>query len=103
VRTASLVAGASDYSGAGLHELLHGFARKAWKRRGFYRMLAAMLFKAADPAERYRVLERFYRLDPHLIARFYAGQSTLLDRARVLSGKPPVPVGRAMQALRRPK
>ena len=101
VRTAALVAGASDFSGAGLHELLHGFARKAWKRRGFYRMLAAMLFKAAEPGERYRILERFYRLDPHLIARFYAGQSTLFDRGRVLAGKPPVPVGRAVKALRK--
>jgi lycopene beta-cyclase len=80
--------------------LLQGHARKAWKRRGFYRMLAAMLFKAAEPAERYRVLERFYRLDPHLIARFYAGQSTWFDRARVLTGKPPVPVGQAVKALR---
>jgi len=101
VRTAALVAGASDLSGAGLHELLHGFARKTWKRRGFYRMLAAMLFKAAEPAERYRILERFYGLDPRLIARFYAGQSTLFDRARVLSGKPPVPIGRAVKALQK--
>jgi lycopene beta-cyclase len=103
VRTASLVAGASDLSGAALHDLLHGYARKMWRKRGFYRLLAAMLFKAAEPAERYRILERFYRLDPHLIARFYAGQSTLLDRARVLSGKPPVPVKRAVQAMRRRK
>ncbi|MES2443590.1 MAG: lycopene beta-cyclase CrtY [Pseudomonadota bacterium] len=103
VRTAAMVAQASDLSGAALHDLLHGHARRMWKRRGFYRLLAAMLFKAAEPAERYKVLERFYRLDPRLIARFYAGQSTLLDRARVLSGKPPVPVGRAMAAIRRSK
>jgi lycopene beta-cyclase len=101
VRTASLVARAGDLSAKGLHELLHGFARKTWKARGFYRLLAAMLFKAAEPAERYRVLQRFYRLDARLIARFYAGQSTMLDRARVLSGKPPVPVGRAVRAMRR--
>jgi lycopene beta-cyclase len=100
VRTASLVGRASDLSGAGLHDLLHGHARRTWKRRRFYRMLAAMLFKAAEPAERYRILERFYRLDGGLIARFYAGHSTLLDRARVLSGKPPVPVKRAIAALR---
>lgn len=100
VRTAALVAKASDLSGAGLHDLLHGFARKTWRRRGFYRMLAAMLFRAAEPGERYRVLERFYRLDAGLIARFYAGQSTLFDRARVLAGKPPVPIGRAVAAVR---
>jgi lycopene beta-cyclase len=101
VRTASLVAGASDLSAAGLHDLLHGFARKTWRSRGFYRMLAAMLFRAAEPGERYRILERFYRLDARLIARFYGGQSTLFDRARILSGKPPVPLGRAIGAVRR--
>jgi lycopene beta-cyclase len=100
VRTASLVAGASDLSGAALHDLLHGFARRMWKRRGFYRMLAAMLFRAAEPAERYRVLERFYRLDPGLVARFYAARSSGFDRLRVLGGKPPVPVGRAIKAMR---
>ena len=83
-----------------LHDLLHGHARTLWRKRGFYRMLATMLFKAADPEERYRVLERFYRLDPGLIARFYAGQSTMFDRIRVLSGRPPVPIGRAVAALR---
>jgi lycopene beta-cyclase len=101
VRTAALVAGASDFSGAALHDLLHGVARKTWKARGFYRMLTAMLFRAAEPAQRYKVLERFYRLDPGLIARFYAGQSNLYDKARVLTGKPPVPIGRAIQAIRR--
>lgn len=100
VRTAALVAQASDLTGAGLHALLHGHARRTWKRRGFYRLLAAMLFKAAEPGERYRILERFYRLDPHLIARFYAAQSTLFDRGRVLAGKPPVPVKRAVAAMR---
>jgi len=100
VRTAVLVAAANDLSGEALHALLFGLARKAWKARGFYRALSAMLFKAAERDERYRVLERFYRLDARLIARFYAAQSTLLDRVRVLSGKPPVPIGRAVHAIR---
>ncbi len=100
VRTAALVARASDLSGAGLHDLLHGFAKRTWRRRGFYRMLAAMLFRAAEPGERYRILERFYRLDAGLIARFYAGQSSMFDRARILAGKPPVPIKRAVAAVR---
>ena len=99
VRTASLIANASDLSGAALHDLTHGFARSLWRRRGFYRMLDKMLFKAAEPAERYRILERFYRLDPGLIGRFYAGRSTMTDKARLLMGKPPVPVGRALSAI----
>lgn len=99
VRVASLVAGAADLSGTALHDLLHGHARAAWKARGFYRMLDAMLFRAAEPGDRYRVLERFYGLDAKLIARFYAGRSTLGDKARVLVGRPPVPIGRAIGAI----
>ncbi len=101
VRTAILVANASDLSGAGLHDLLHDFARVTWRKRRFYRMLAAMLFKAAEPGERYRVLERFYRLSPELIGRFYAGNSTTFDRIRTLAGRPPVRIGRAVQAVAR--
>lgn len=100
VRTASIVSRARDYSGAALHELTHGLAAATWKSRGFYRALTAMLFRAAEPEERWRVLERFYRLDAGLIGRFYAGQSTIFDKARVLTGKPPVPIGRAVAAIR---
>jgi lycopene beta-cyclase len=99
VRTAALIARQRDYSGAALHDLLHDFAAKAWKSRGFYRALDRMLFRAAEPAERYRVLERFYRLDSGLIGRFYAGRSTQADKARILIGKPPVPIARALRAL----
>ncbi len=100
VRLAALIGSASDLSGGALHELTYGHARKMWRQRGFYRMLSAMLFRAAEPAERYCILERFYRLDAGLIARFYAGQSGWLDRARVLAGKPPVPIGRAVAVIR---
>jgi lycopene beta-cyclase len=103
VRLAAAIAGARDLSGPALHDLTYGYARRAWRRRGFYRMLSAMLFRAAEPAERYRILERFYRLDAGLISRFYAGQSSIYDRARVLAGKPPVPIGRAIAAIRGPR
>jgi len=100
VRSASLIAATRDLSGANLATLTHDHAARAWKSRGFYRMLDAMLFLAAEPGERYRVLERFYGLDAKLIARFYAGRSTFADKARVLMGKPPVPLGRAVRAIR---
>ena len=51
-----------------------------------------MLFAAAEPGLRYKVLEQFYTLDRGLIERFYAGRSTLADKARILIGKPPVPL-----------
>jgi len=97
VRTAMLLARQADF--ASLHEVLRAEAARLWRRRGFYRLLDRMLFRAAEPAQRYRVLEHFYRLDPALIARFYAGRSTLADRMRILSGRPPVPLGRALKAL----
>ena len=99
VRTAALIAGRRDFAGGDLHDATHAAARAAWRDRGFYRMLDTMLFRAAEPQERYRVLERFYRLNPGLIGRFYAGASTFTDKARVLVGRPPVPVGRAVRAL----
>jgi len=80
-------------------EVLRDRARASWRRQRFYRMLGAMLFRAAEPDARYRIFERFYRLSPRLIGRFYAGRSTTADKLRILSGKPPVPIGRAIAAL----
>jgi lycopene beta-cyclase len=60
-----------------------------------------MLFHAAPPGQRYRVLEHFYRLPEPLIARFYAGRTTMLDKLRILSGRPPVKLKPAFAALRR--
>ena len=100
VRTAVAVAGSRDFAGAALHTLTYGLAREAWATRGFYRLLDRMLFRAADPPDRYQVLQRFYRLRPGLISRFYAARSTGADKARIQLGRPPVPVMRAIGALR---
>ena len=100
VRLAIRLAGESDLSGAALARFTHDYARAAWKRGAFYRMLNAMMFRAGNPAERWRIIERFYRLDPMLITRFYAGRSSFKDKARILTGKPPVPVGSAIRVLR---
>jgi lycopene beta-cyclase len=100
VSTAALVAALPDLSSAALARALRAHASAAWAGRGFYRLLARLLFRAADPAERYSLLERFYSFDEALIGRFYAGRSTLADKARVLIGKPPVPLRRAFAALR---
>lgn len=83
-----------------LGEATRARARTHWRRGRFYRLLTALLFHAAAPPDRYRVLERFYRLSGPLIARFYAGSSTGLDKARILSGKPPVPIFRALRVLK---
>jgi lycopene beta-cyclase len=95
VRMAASIAENPDFTAAAIKE----YSAARWAERGFYRMLDAMLFRAAEPDQRYRILERFYRLSPALIGRFYAGQSTLADKIRILSGKPPVPIGRALGAI----
>ncbi|MBV9839979.1 MAG: lycopene beta-cyclase CrtY [Sphingomonadaceae bacterium] len=99
VRTASLVATLGDWRGAALHDALRSHARRAWTARGYYRLLGRMLFRAAAPHERRRVFERFYGLDASLIERFYAARSRFADKARILSGRPPVPILRAVKAL----
>ncbi len=99
VRVALMIAAQRDFSSAALARTLRAEAARLWRARGFYRLLDKMLFRAAAPAERYRVLQHFYRLSPALIARFYAGRSTFADKARILSGRPPVPLGRALKAL----
>ena len=97
VRVAMLIARQADFGG--LAGVLRAEALRLWRERGFYRLLDRMLFRAAAPEERYRVLQHFYRLPAEVIERFYAGQSTLGDKMRILSGRPPVPLGRALRAL----
>jgi lycopene beta-cyclase len=99
VRLAAHLIALDDLSGEALHKATHDFAARAWQERGFYRMLDKMLFLAADDDERYRVLERFYRLSPRLVERFYAARSTRLDKLRILSGRPPVSMRRAIKAI----
>ncbi len=77
-------------------------SRRHWKHTRFERFLNRMLLRAARPERRFRVLQRFYALPAGLIARFYAGRSTWADRARLLTGRPPVPVWRALACLREP-
>jgi lycopene beta-cyclase len=99
VRLAVAIPGLVDLEGPAFAQAVKAMAQKTWNRGGFYRMLDTMLFHAADPPERYKVLERFYRLSPNLIRRFYSGTTTIGDKIRVLSGKPPVSIWRAYRTL----
>ena len=101
VRLAARIAQAGDFTGPALSKLTHDHAAGLWRRRGFYRLLGILLFRAAFPGERYRIMQRFYRLDAGLIGRFYAARSTLFDKFRILIGKPPIPIPRAVRAILR--
>lgn len=100
VRFASWLAEVMPLSGEDLGKATRQRARKVWGRSGFDRALSRMLFNSADPPQRYRMMQHFYRLPEGLIQRFYAGKSTLIDRARILIGRPPTSIARAIRALR---
>ena len=48
---------------------------------------------------RARVLALFYRRPDDVIARFYGARLTAFDHVRLLAGRPPVPVTRALAHL----
>ncbi len=52
-------------------------------------LLNRMFFDAFAPVDRRNVIERFYRLKPDLVRRFYALELTHADRARIVCGRPP--------------
>ncbi len=80
--------------------LTQACSKQRWQERGFYRMLNRFLFLAAEPDSRYKVLQRFYELHEPLIERFYRAASTYADKARILIGRPPVPIHKALTHLR---
>jgi lycopene beta-cyclase len=99
VRLALHIAHLPDLSGAAIDRAVRNFATQTWNSRGFYHLLNKMLFRAAYPHERRGILQHFYRLDAGLVERFYAGHSTLVDKVRVLTGKPPIPIPRAIRGI----
>jgi lycopene beta-cyclase len=84
---------------AAVERLVRERSIRLWRERAFFRLLNRMLFGAASPGERYRVLERFYGLPEALIARFYAARLTRLDKLRILLGKPPVRISAALRCI----
>lgn len=93
------IARALPLDGPALDALVQRRFAGHWRRTRFYRDLGRMLFEATEPEQRWRVFARFYRLPEPLIERFYAGRSTMLDKLRLLTGRPPVPIGRGLAAL----
>lgn len=99
IANAALLANQTDLRTEGLYTLFRSRAEKLWQDRSFFGLLNRMLFHAAEPDQSYRVLEHFYRLSPAVISRFYAARLTAADKLRVLSGRPPVSLGRAISAM----
>ncbi len=81
-RMALLLSRQRDFSGAALHDLFENEAKQLWKKREFLRAVTAAL-AGARPEDRRDMVERLYRLDPGLIARFHADRLGMLDRMRI--------------------
>lgn len=96
---AAFIAQHARLPGRELAELMEARAKEHWRTTRFYRLLGKMLFDGAQPEQRYRIFERFYRLPEPLIERFYAGRSRKRDKLRILSGKPPIAIDAALRAL----
>ncbi len=98
VSTALAIAQVADLPGPQIAAMVEDRARRHWQNSRFYRALGRMLFDA-DATERYRIFEHFYRVPEDVVERFYALRSNRLDRLRVLCGRPPMPIPRAIAAL----
>ncbi|MEH6716574.1 lycopene beta-cyclase CrtY [Parasphingorhabdus flavimaris] len=99
VRTAFLIAEMPEITQNPLDTMLRDLAKDHWRKGKFYRLLCAFLFLGAEPEKRYKTLEHSYGKSEPLLARFYAGNSTLMDKIRLLSGKPPISVSHAIWLL----
>ncbi|WP_332822536.1 lycopene beta-cyclase CrtY [Stutzerimonas kunmingensis] len=99
VRLADHLIALDRWDAASLFDAIRDYSLAQWRRRGFFRLLNRMLFMAGPADRRWAVMQRFYRLREPLIQRFYAAELTAWDRLRIVSGKPPVPVGEALRAL----
>jgi len=99
VRFADLMASKRPKTSEQAHALAKRYSITTWRQRDFFRVLNRFLFFAAEPHKRAGVMERFYTLPEPLIERFYACRLKPWDKARILIGRPPVPVSRALQNI----
>ncbi len=84
---------------AAVRKAVEEYALATNQQQAFFRFLNRMLFRAAAPRKRYVVLQRFYRLPQALIQRFYAGRIRPTDKLRIVAGKPPVPIQKAVRCV----
>ncbi len=99
VRLAARITTLDALTTASVRELSNSFAAELWEARSYYRMLNRLLFVGAKGEERRAVMARFYTLSQGIVERLYSGQTTALDKMRILTGRPPFPIHRALPVL----
>lgn len=101
-RLAALLESSGRLTSAAVREDLHVYRKSIWHHRRYYRFLNRMLLQAAEPAERHRILARFYGLNQPLIERFYSGHVLDSDKVRIglhMLFDPPIPVSSALACV----
>lgn len=99
VRIAELVAAERVPESRALGLKVRSAALRIAREQGFFRFLNRMLFRGAEPDGRRRVMQRFYTLSEPLIERFYEGRLRTADQLRLIVGRPPISVGRALGCI----
>jgi lycopene beta-cyclase len=100
VATADALAELPQLTTGSVARLTETRSKQLWRERRFYRMLNRFLFLAAMPEKRFEIMQRFYTLGEPLIERFYRAASTPADKARILIGRPPVSILKALAHIR---
>jgi lycopene beta-cyclase len=77
---AMLLTRQQDFSGAALHDLFQGEARRTWRNRELLRGIGRSL---ADGEDRAAKLSALFALDPGLITRFHADKLGIFERMKV--------------------
>lgn len=98
-RLADQIAALPRINSATVRACAETHSKTCWRRRRYYRLLNRLLLRAYPPEARPRALARFHRLSPALIQRFHAARLTLLDKARILVGRSPIPIGAALEQI----
>jgi lycopene beta-cyclase len=99
VRVADLIGRSTVFNSKSIGVQLQKYIQNVERKNRFFRLLNRMLFMAAQPEERFKVLQRFYHFHQTRIERFYAGDLKISDCIRILSGRPPVPIRKAVRCL----
>lgn len=100
VKIAELIAGLDDVTPQAVADCVRKASFAAWEDRSFFRLLNRLMFIVAEPYQRLTVMQRFYTLSKSLIRRFYACDLTFYDKARILTGKPPVAFFKAFSVIK---
>jgi lycopene beta-cyclase len=99
VRLAERIVALGDVTTTSVRAACNDLSSELWAARSYYRLLNRLLFAGAEGDERRAVMARFYTLSQGIVERLYAGRTTTFDKLRILSGRPPIPISRALPVL----